>query len=479
MYSPTSSALGAALDPGSQRQAEEDGSYPQPEVVGQRRQLLEAELQALLPCGGGEPQLHVVEVVEVEDAPAHYHYEQGIEAQQHAGDVLLPLDERHLLYGEDEAEVEAPDDEVPRCAVPHSGQEPDGEDVEGLVAAVAAQGDVGVVAEEGAQRHMPAAPEVGDGGAAVGVREVLGEVEAHAAAQADGHVRVAGEVEVDLQGEGDDAYPGAPHGELADAVGQEHGRDLGEHVGQDHLLAQAEQEAVYSVGHVGGRDVSVVEFVCHRAVAHDGTGDELREHGDVQQQVHEAALRRALAPVDVHQVGDGLEYVEADADGERQPGHVDVQAEGAEYLAEEAQVLEGAEQAEVERQAHCQRELAVAFGGGDAQAREVVDDNAEEHEQDVDRLAPGVEEEREDYQREVSGREAGPVASPCVGLRGALLLDAVVFVVGHVAELVGPEQQLLIYPARQQVQDGECRDEDEQEEEIGKYHPYAVSSVDY
>ena len=54
---------------------------------------------------------------------------------------------------------------------------------------------------------MPPAPELGDGAGDVGIVKVLQKVESKHPAKANGHVRIAGEVEVDLEGVGNDAQP--------------------------------------------------------------------------------------------------------------------------------------------------------------------------------------------------------------------------------------------------------------------------------
>src|SRR2546426_612194 len=58
---------------------------------------------------------------------------------------------------------------------------------------VAAEGPVEIVAEPGRKRDVPAPPEVLDRIRRVGPSEVLGEAESEHAAEADGHVGVAGE----------------------------------------------------------------------------------------------------------------------------------------------------------------------------------------------------------------------------------------------------------------------------------------------
>ena len=109
------------------------------------------------------------------------------------------------------AVVGAPDDERPGRAVPEAGQQEDDEQVavgRGAAAPVAAERDVDVVAEPARERHVPAPPEVGDRlRAEYGPVEVLGKPEAEHPAEADRHVGVAGEVEVDLQRVGERAEP--------------------------------------------------------------------------------------------------------------------------------------------------------------------------------------------------------------------------------------------------------------------------------
>ena len=72
---------------------------------------------------------------------------------------------------------------------------------------VAPQGDVDIVPEPGGQGDVPPPPEVGDGHRQVGMVKVFQEMETKHAAHADGHVTVAGEVEVDLQSVGHGPQP--------------------------------------------------------------------------------------------------------------------------------------------------------------------------------------------------------------------------------------------------------------------------------
>ena len=128
---------------------------------------------------------------------------------------------------------------------------------------------------------MPPPPEFGDGPGDVGVIEVLQEVEAEHLAKADGHVGVAGEIVVDLQGVAQGAQPGEGGGQAVPLakgpVG--HHRQL---VGEEHLLAQTHDKPAAPGGEVRPGLFAVVDLLGHRLILDDGAGDELGEEGDVK-----------------------------------------------------------------------------------------------------------------------------------------------------------------------------------------------------
>ena len=75
------------------------------------------------------------------------------------------LQHKPLQYLEHQV-IKAPENKIPAGTMPHAGQEPDHKQVQNLavyLTAVATQGDINIVAEEGSQTHMPAAPELCDG----------------------------------------------------------------------------------------------------------------------------------------------------------------------------------------------------------------------------------------------------------------------------------------------------------------------------
>ena len=194
--------------------------------------------------------------------------------------------------------------------MPDAGQGEDDAEIEegpAFALAVAAQGKVDVLLEPGAERDVPAAPELGDGQGPVGKVEVVLEVEAEEPCRADGNVRVAGEVVVDFQGVEEPAEPGrrGVDGCLAGDFS-----DVGpEGIGQDDLLRKADDDAV-DAGHKAvcihgpGLNLRLEVFPLH-----DGAGHYLRKESNVKRRVKRAA-GRGISPVDIDEVGDGRKYDE-------------------------------------------------------------------------------------------------------------------------------------------------------------------------
>ena len=137
-----------------------------------------------------------------------------VERQEHARRAAPPVhlrpgglgarNEGHpeLVQRQGRAVQSAPEDETHRRAVPQSAQQHRQEQVAvgpDAALAVAAQRNVEVVAQPRRERDVPPPPELGDRRRLVGCVEVLREAEAQQQGDADGHVRIAREVAVDLQ----------------------------------------------------------------------------------------------------------------------------------------------------------------------------------------------------------------------------------------------------------------------------------------
>ena len=106
--------------------------------------------------------------------------------------------------------------------------------------AVAAERDVEIVAQELRQRHVPAPPEIDDRDRLVGRVEIQRQENAEHQRDADRHVGIAGEIEIELERVSQHADPGLIEGRR---IGTEGLRDQRLNaVGQAGLLEQADRE---------------------------------------------------------------------------------------------------------------------------------------------------------------------------------------------------------------------------------------------
>jgi len=249
---------------------------------------------------------------------------------------------------------------------------------------------------------VPAAPEFGDRGRLVGGVEVLREAESQQQGDADGHVRVAREVAVDLQGVSVDArqtFESRVEERLVEDAVHEVERDI---VRDDRLLEQTrEDQEDARAEHLAGYDDGVLPDLRDEvAGADDGSGDELREEREVEEVVEPVREGLQLAAVDVDRVAHRLEDEERDAD--RQEDVPELEESLPEHLVgdldQEVRVLEVAEHAEVHRDAQRYEPAAAgpAFGAGHDAGDEEVARGGEDQQQEVDPARLVVEVEREE-----------------------------------------------------------------------------------
>ena len=179
----------------------------------------------------------------IEEHPADQNQQEGHGDIHHSRQFLLQIPQEELFCQKQCSVVHAPCDEIPGSTVPETGEEPNDQniaDVFGGADPVAAQRNIHIIPEEGAKRNVPAAPELGDAFGNVGIIEILEEVETKHPAHADGHIRIAAEVEVDLESIGNGDEPAACHGQ-----GVQTGELVGDDtagVGQQNLLGKADEE---------------------------------------------------------------------------------------------------------------------------------------------------------------------------------------------------------------------------------------------
>ena len=313
--------------------------------------------------------------------------------------VKEPL-EQVLLDQEQDAVIKAPDDKGPGSAVPDAGKKPDDHDVADVPQGtfpVAAQGDIDILPEPGPQGDMPSAPEFGSAQGHIGIIEVLGDGEAKHLADADGHIRITAEVKIDLQGKGPDHKPGQNDRHLRIRQGRDLAVHIAEAVRQQDLLAQAADKH----GHAGGdlRPVEPVGAKLRRKVhiADDGSGGDLCKEGHENPVVDEIYLGRLILSVHIDQIGQDREGKKGNTDGQGQllfgQGCV---KKGIQVIDHKAVILEKAKDGHVENDTGDQADTGSLLRSAvnaalHLQGREIVKDHGQAQDDQVGRIAPGIE----------------------------------------------------------------------------------------
>ncbi len=337
----------------------------------------------------------------------------------------------------------APRRERPVGAVPEAAQDHGGHQVEAPArgrAAVAPERDVEVVAQPERQRHVPAAPEVARRHRLVRAVEVLGQLDPEQPPEADRHVGVAAEVEVDLERVAEQAEPRA-RGVEAGGQRQQRVDQVAEAVRDQHLLAEphAEEEDALPPARVDAGPGDARELRDELVVARERARHQVREEAHEAGEAHEVALGGGLAAPDVDDVRQRLEGVEADAGREHdlepaegprgalEPQRDQPLLHGADH---QARVLEVGEHAQVARERDREEPAArprpalardpdrhpVVHHGGEQHghdeppvARERVEDHAGQRDPAEQRLAAQVERddegEREEEEEELQRAE--------------------------------------------------------------------------
>ena len=258
---------------------------------------------------------------------------------------------------------------------------------------VAAHGNIDVFPEPGAQGDMPSAPEFRNAPGAVGKMKVFFERKAEHLSQADGHVGIAAEIEIYLEGVGQRPHPGGKHGK----GGQSRHRleDGAQVISQQHLFCQAAHKIPGSLSEELPGGKALPKLGVDIRVLDDGPGHQLGKHGDVEAKGNQASLPSGLSTVHIRQIGNGLEGIEGKPYGKadrnlREPDGKKLQK----ILRQKAVILKKAQKDQVH--SHAQGKASPARPAllllrRDIQAHDVIKKDAVKHQKEIDRLTPGIE----------------------------------------------------------------------------------------
>lgn len=137
-------------------------------------------------------------------------------------------------------------------------------------------------------------------------------------------------------------------------------------------------------------------------IADDGSGDELGEHGHIGGQLQQVSLGRHRATVDIDDVAEHLKGVEADADGQgdlqSRQGKARQRTQGAE---EKAGVFAVAQQTQTQHRRENEKEPLMTGIPLHEPPEGVALSDGGQHEQQEPGLAPAVEHEAAQQQRQI------------------------------------------------------------------------------
>ena len=142
-------------------------------------------------------------------------------------------------------------------------------------------------------------------------------------------------------------------------------------------------------------------------IAYDWTGDQLRKHTEIGTEAYDAFLDGRLPAPEIDRIGHRLERIEADADRQTQSQRLyEAYIQPVQVDGEEIPVLEETEQEQVKNDAQHESPFSLCRGGisvsGNIQTEEPVDSDRGDHDQDIDRFTPAVEEKADQKQHQIA-----------------------------------------------------------------------------
>ena len=255
---------------------------------------------------------------------------------------------------------------------------------------------------------MPPAPVFADAFGQVGVVEVLRQIQPEEAADADGHIAVAGKVKIQLQHVGH--VPQHQHGG-GHGVGGHRGHplvDQGDLVGDDGLFGKTEDEPFDAIGKaVSGHTAGFAPGIQHGGllpVTDDGAGGTVAEEGKEHKEPQGIAGGLHMADGHVDAVADGREDVEADAQGQgRRQDRQQAGNEGVDGLGGKPGVLEDRQHPQVR---HDQQGQQHFFEGQmfQRQAAQPVESGQPHQQGSTPQAGPGEEHQAEQAEHGVAGK---------------------------------------------------------------------------
>ena len=313
------------------------------------------------------------------------------------------LEQKALLNHQKNKEVQSPEDEVPCGAMPETGQKPYHKDIKKLSAAfdtVAAQRDVNIIAEPGAEGDVPTPPEFGDAFGDVRIVKVLWEIETQHPAQTNRHQRITAEIKINLEGICQQAHPRQRGGNVGKAQGLYLGPKCANGVRQQNLAAQSHDKQPNTFFHLCQCDGAVFHLLADVGIQNDRSGNQLREQDNERTKINQVVLHLDFSSVYINGIRQNLEGVEADAQRKMELRRTEQRQAGAEQGVDVAHKEVGILKEEQKAQSNGKRQpktnpaqlrtLVIALH---QKSRNIVDANGNQHHWEKLRFSPGIKEQ--------------------------------------------------------------------------------------
>lgn len=236
------------------------------------------------------------------------------------GSALFCLRVEKGLHNLQDAVNPAPDNIGQAAAVPETADQKREQKIQAVPETshpAAAKRNVDIIAKPGGEGDVPTAPKFPDGEGKIGVLEVGHKLDAEKSGTADGDVRVAGKVAVDLDGKhhrGDDE----DKAHIAVGIVVHFVHHCGENIRNHQFFEIPPGHQFQPVGHVFVVKTALRFQLRQEGVRpSDGAGQKLREEGDKEGVIAEMPLRLTFSPVYVDEIPHRLEEIEGNACGQQ------------------------------------------------------------------------------------------------------------------------------------------------------------------
>jgi len=248
------------------------------------------------------------------------------------------------------------------------------------------------------QRDVPTRPEIDDAGGLVRRTEIQREANAEHLREAERHVGIPGEVEIELQRIGDARAPRRPELQAA-RRGEARVRVGRDGIREQHFLREADREqrtAHRQVFRAEAVAFRVGELRHHFLVMQDRPGDQVREERHEQHVAQQAALADD-ARAAIEQIADLREREERDAERQDERIHRAVRdAEAGQEVEQRREILVMDQHREIRGDARAGDRALQARPAGGAQhalADRVVERDRRGQQRDELRVPPAIEHE--------------------------------------------------------------------------------------